>query len=188
MIFGLSGTNGAGKDTVAEILRDNYGYLFISATDILRDEARKRGLDVSRKNLRDISAEWRREFGMGVLIDRGLIEYEKVQSQYEGFVISSLRHPAEADAIHAAGGKVIWVDADPQLRYQRVQSADRGRASEDKISFEEFLAHEKKEMNVGGDAATLKTAAVKEKSDVTLLNEDDGIEALKSKLASMLEM
>ena len=75
-IIGLSGTNGAGKDTVGELLAERYGYLFISVTELLRDEARRRGLPVERRYLRQISAEWRRESGLGVLVERSERAYQ----------------------------------------------------------------------------------------------------------------
>ena len=61
-IIGLSGTNGSGKDTVGEMLAAQHGYLFVSVSDLLREEARRRNLPVTREVLRTISAEWRREF------------------------------------------------------------------------------------------------------------------------------
>ena len=66
-IIGLSGTNGSGKDTVGHMLTERHGYLFVSLTDMLRKEAKKRGEEPSREVLRTISAEWRRESGLGVL-------------------------------------------------------------------------------------------------------------------------
>ena len=69
-IIGIAGTNGAGKDTVGELLAEHYGYLFVSVTELLRAEARRRGLPVEREVLRSISAEWRRELGLGVLVDK----------------------------------------------------------------------------------------------------------------------
>ena len=69
-LIGIAGTNGSGKDTLGQILADKYGYSFISVTDILRDELRSRNLPLSRKYMRELSAEWRRESGLGVLVDR----------------------------------------------------------------------------------------------------------------------
>ncbi|MGH7240388.1 MAG: hypothetical protein ACREHG_10070, partial [Candidatus Saccharimonadales bacterium] len=76
--------------------------------------------------------------------------------------MASLRNPGEADRVHELGGKVIWVDADPQVRYQRVINADRGRDGEDGKTYAEFLAEEAAEMNYSGDEATLSGAAVKD--------------------------
>ena len=113
-IIGLSGTNGAGKDTVGEVLAERHNYLFISVTELLRDEVRRRGLPVEREHLRTVSAEWRREFGLGVLVDRAVDAWKETGDKYQGIVMASLRNPYEADRVHELDGSVIWVDADPK--------------------------------------------------------------------------
>jgi len=77
VIIGLSGTNGSGKDTVGGILAEKHGFMFISVTDLLRDEAKRRGDPVERKVLRTISAQWRRESGLGVLVDKATEEFRR---------------------------------------------------------------------------------------------------------------
>ena len=177
-LIGLSGTNGSGKDTVGHMLAERHNFLFVSMTDMLRREAMKRGQPVEREVLRTISAEWRRESGLGVLIDKSIEFYDSQTEKYDGLVVASLRNPGEADRVHELGGNVIWVDADPRIRYERIQSnaANRGREQEDKKSFEEFLAEEKAEMTQSGDAATLNMSGVKQRADRMLLNEGSDIE------------
>lgn len=172
-IIGLSGTNGSGKDTVGQFLAERYNYLFISVTEMLRDECRARGIEISRENLRTISAEWRREGGLGVLIDKVAAKFTPVADQYAGLAVASLRNPGEADSVHQLGGKVVWVDADPRVRYERIHNSHRGRDEEDQVSYEQFLADEQAEMTQSGDAATLNMAGVKALADITILNESN---------------
>jgi cytidylate kinase len=187
-IIGLAGTNGSGKDTVGHILAQKHGYLFISVTDLLRAEARRRGEPVNREVLRTISAEWRRELGLGVLIDKAIAEYEMVQDKYTGLVMASIRNPGEADRVHDFGGVMIWIDAEPAVRYERVQknAASRDRAEEDNKTYEEFLAEEQAEMHSGGDAATLDGSAVKGLSDIFLDNGSTDLTGLEQQLISVL--
>src|SRR5688572_27004691 len=103
-IIGLSGTNGSGKDTVGKILADQHGYLFVSVTDILRAEAKRRGMPIERETLRSISAEWRRSSGLAVLIDKAIAEYENERANYSGIVMASLRNPGEVQKVHELGG------------------------------------------------------------------------------------
>src|SRR5688500_13275325 len=100
-LFGLAGTNGSGKDTVGQILADRHNFLFISMSDLLRDEARARNLPVEREQLRTISAQWRRESGLGVLIDKSIEKYKASggDEKYAGLVVSSVRNPGEVDRI-----------------------------------------------------------------------------------------
>ncbi len=182
-IIGLSGTNGSGKDTVGQILAEHHGYLFVSVTDILRNELQSRKLEVTRQNLRALSAEWRRESGLGVLIDTAVEQYQKVKDSYQGLVVGSLRNSGEADRIHELGGTVVWTDADPRVRYDRIQAnaAARARAGEDAKSFKEFLAEEQAEMHrpEGADEATLNISAVKSRSDITIHNDSNDLEEFR---------
>ncbi len=184
-LIGLSGTNGAGKDTVGQLLAEQHNFLFISMTDMLREEALNRKLDTSREVLRTISAEWRRESGLGVLVDKSVAYYEKLggDSKYAGLVVASLRNPGENDRIHALGGEVIWIDADPHVRFERLKGRMR---ADDPVSFEEFVASEQAEMQRSGDAATLSMAEVKEKSDKVFFNDGDDPELLKRRVETEL--
>jgi len=180
-LIGIAGTNGSGKDTLGEILAKNYNFLFISVTDILRDELRRRGLPLSRKYSRELSAEWRRESGLGVLIDRALEIFEKQADKYRGLAIASLRNPGEADRIHELGGKVIWLDALPKIRFERIQINREGRgahrAADDNLTFVQFIADEKAEMHPSGDEATLNMSAVRQKSDIFIDNNSKVVES-----------
>lgn len=193
-IIGLSGTNGAGKDSAGTLLADYYDYWFFSFTDLFRAECRRRGIEPKRENLRMISAEWRRESGYATLIDRSIQLYQQMggDRRYKGIIMSSLRNPAEADRIHELGGIVLWVDADPKIRYERIQksAAARGRASEDNKTYQEFLAEQEQEMHPepGADGAALNMAAVKEKSDIFISNDTEGLEQLERDLAAALKL
>jgi dephospho-CoA kinase len=174
-IIGLAGTNGSGKDSVGQLLAQYHNYLFVSVTDPLRSELRTRGLPITRENMRTLSAELRREHdGPGVLIDMAMASYEAVKDKYAGVAIASLRNPGEADRVHELGGLVVWVDADPRIRYERVQvnAKTRGRAGEDDKTYEQFRSEEASEMNgqTGSDDTALNMAAVKQLSDIQIDN------------------
>ncbi len=185
-IIGVSGTNGSGKDTVGELLRDDFGWLFVSVTELLRDECRRRGWAVERENLRKISAQWRREQGLGILVDKALAEFKSQTKTYQGLILSSLRNPAEADRVHELGGQVIWVDADPKVRYARI--TPRARSPEDRKTYKEFLAEQKREMTPEGDEATLNTLGVKAKADIFIQNNGNDLDALKQDIIHALDL
>lgn len=175
VLIGLAGTNGSGKDSVGEMLAERHNFLMVSVSDLLRDEARKRGLAVERENLRMISAEWRREFGLGVLVDRA-VELAK-KGDYKGVVAVPMRNPGEAKRVHELGGTLVWIDADPKVRYQRIFS--RRRSPEDDKTFEQFQAEEQAEMRHSGDEATLNMQGVKEIADIFIQNDGNDIVAFK---------
>ena len=188
-VIGLSGTNGAGKDAVGLFLAREHNYLFISVTDLMREELKRRGLSPEREHMRALSAEWRREFGLSVLVDRAMQSYAAVADQYVGVVMSSLRNPAEAVRIHELGGTMIWVDADPQVRYKRVSGNARpGRSANDNKTFEQFLAEEKAEMYGTGDATSLNMSAVRDQCDLTIMNDGSDMQTFERSVQAALHL
>lgn len=189
-VIGIAGTNGGGKDTVGKLLAERHGFLFISVSDLLREECRARGLEVARENLRMISAEWRREYGLGVLVDRAIAKAESFGDRYVGVAAVPMRNVGEAQHVKDLGGTLVWVDADQRMRYERIQAANRGRAGEDDKTFEEFQAEELAEMyppaGHENDPAVLNMAGVKAICDVTIMNEGsaDKLESLVADLLS----
>lgn len=169
-IIGLSGTNGSGKDTVAEIIEKNYEFFVVSANKMLGDELVKRGQTADRVNKSALSAEWRREFGLDVIVNKAIEQAKSVGATK--LIVGSLRNPGEAQRVKELNGKMIWVDADPKIRYERIQAGNRGRV-EDNKTFAEFQADEEREMNHEGDKATLSSAEVKKLCDIFIENNGD---------------
>jgi hypothetical protein len=176
---------------LGHILATQHGFLFISVTDMLREELRRRGLPIDREHLRALSAEWRHEYGLGVLVDRAVDFYRSANSSlptYTGVAIASLRNPYEVDRVHELGGVVWWLDADPKVRYERIQHglAERGRSAEDQKTFVEFLAEEHAEMHGTSDAASLDMSKVHEKADLDLQNAGSDMGAFAQEIHEVL--
>ena len=176
-IIGISGTNGAGKDTLAALRREKEGAEHVSLSDILRRELTMLGVPLERENLMNLSRQWRDESGdYGILATRTIQRYlgdKAVASTLSGLSIVSVRHPDEARRIKEADGKIFWVDADPKLRYERIQSGGRNRI-DDRKSFEEFVAEERREISpVNSDPASVNLGEVSRIADVKIENNFD---------------
>lgn len=185
-IIGVAGTNGSGKDSLGEILAKYHGYMFVSGADFLREEAKKRGLPIEREVLRTISAEWRRKYGLGVLVDKAVKIFKQSNKKYKGLAVSPMRNPGEAQHIKDLGGVLIWVDADPKIRYDRISK--RQRSTEDQKTFDEFLAEEQAEMQHSGDEATLSLSGVKAKADIFLENNGNDLEKFREDTKKALKL
>lgn len=164
MIIGITGTDGSGKGTVVEYLVEKKGFIHCSARQLWIDEINKRGLEVNRANMRIVANDLRRLHGDDFLIT----EYAR-RTGYQpdqNYVVESIRAMSEAETLKKHGG-VLWaVDADQQVRYERIQS----RASEsDKVTFDEFVQHETLEMN-DPDPHGMQKAKVIAMADATLTN------------------
>ncbi|HEX5798382.1 MAG TPA: AAA family ATPase [Candidatus Saccharimonadales bacterium] len=169
-IIGLAGTNGSGKDTVAQILSEDYGFFVVSATEMLEEELKIRGFAFERENKRKVGNEWREQYGLSAIVDKA-IEQAKSKGA-EKLVVGSLRHPAEAEKVKELNGIVVWVDADPHKRYERIQQNNRGRV-EDQKTFEQFLQEEQDEMQNKGEATGISGAEVKKLADIFIKNDSN---------------
>jgi len=191
-IVGISGTNGAGKDELGKLLAERCGYHFFSGSDLLRAELQRQGKPIIRENLAALSKQWRNESGDdGIIVTKGVEAYfaERGEKGYKGMAIVSLRHPGEADAIHRHGGVVVWVDANQELRYERIKAANRGR-NEDMVTFEQFQADEDREMNPPANApsGTLNMAGVRDVADYHIVNDFLSLEEYREFLIKEFEL
>jgi len=185
-LIGIAGTDGSGKDSLGEYLRDKYDWTFLSVTDSLREEASRRDIPLSRFTLREISAEWRRKYGLAVLVDRAIEKHKHSKnSQSAGLIIASLRNPGEVDRVHELGGIVVWVEAAPKVRYERIHTRNRG--NEDHVTYEEFCTEEKAQSHRSGDEATLSLVEVKAKADVHIDNSGQDIKTFYQQANRALE-
>jgi len=178
MILGVTGTNGAGKDTVGQYLLEKLGWELFSLSDELRTIARERGLGLDRMTLRKLGNELRAQHGADYVARRVL------QRAGENCVVISIRTPAELIALKERGDFVlIFVDAPLATRYQRLVQG-RHRAGEESLTLEQFVEQEEAEMQ-GGETEQ-QVAKVLELADVKIDN-DGTIEELNAKLDQLIK-
>lgn len=164
MILGLTGRNGSGKGLAADYFIGQ-GYLYVSLSDILREEARRRQMEVTRANLYALGNELRRKHGPGVLAERTL---EKLRGRSQ-VVVDSIRHPDEVRALRRGipGFRLICIEAPPEVRFERMKS--RGR-EKDPQTLEAFRALEEQEGH-SANPADQQLAAVLEQADIVFRND-----------------
>ena len=141
MIIGITGTNGAGKGTVVDYLVEQKGFTHYSVREEITAEILRRGLEVNRPNLNEVATDLRKNNAPEYFTTVFLAQAER--DGVTDAIIESIRNPKEAENIKAHGGFMLVVDADEHIRYERITS--RGSAT-DSVSFEEFKAHEAREM------------------------------------------
>lgn len=140
IIIGITGTLGAGKGTAVDYLVKNRSFKHYSIGDYLKDKLKERNLEATRDNLRNIGNEIRTRYGADYIAKK---LFQKAKKQGSNAIIESIRSVRESEFIKFQnGGVLIAVDADPKLRYKRIQK--RG-AARDGVTFKEFLKQEKKE-------------------------------------------
>jgi dephospho-CoA kinase len=173
-LIGLTGTNGAGKGELAAYLM-NKGYAYVSLSDEIRDELRRKGKEITRNNLIATGNALRRRHGADILARRVM---KKVKGPT---VIDSIRNVREVAFLRRRRGFfLVAVVAPVELRYERVSK--RGRP-ESASSLEEFAAKEKEEM--AGGASGQQLARCLEMADVTIRN-DGPLAALHRRIEERL--
>lgn len=159
-LIGLTGTNGAGKGEVAGYLVKN-GYAYVSLSDEVREDLRRRGKEVSRDQMIATGNTLRRRFGADILARRAM---KKVKGRA---VVDSIRNVREVAFLRRQDGFIlVAVDAPARLRFERIQK--RGR-EESAATLEEFIAKERKEMRGGKSEQQLRRCMTL--ADLTIVND-----------------
>ncbi len=139
IIFGLTGTAGSGKDTIADMLCDMFGMENLNTSNLVRAITRyvyKQPPDYSpiRNQLYQV-ANVLRQLNPATTVELCLLQGKELS--VEVALVTGLRSMGEADAIRKAGGKIIGIDADVRVRYDRIST--RQRDAEATRSFEQFV-------------------------------------------------
>ncbi|HVO32542.1 MAG TPA: deaminase [Elusimicrobiota bacterium] len=177
MIIGLTGKNAAGKGEVAKYLQER-GFSYLSLSDMLRQELKKRRMSLTRDHLTRVGNELREKFGPGVLAERILRQITDNQN----YVVDSFRNPGEVDAFRRRPDFVLWaVTASPQIRFERIK--ERAREN-DPETLAHFLAVEEREAH-NADPTKQSLNACERLADHRIPNTRT-IDQLRDKLASLL--
>ena len=180
MIIGITGTDGAGKGLVVEYLVKEKGFIHFSAREQITREIEARGLEASRDTTRLVANDMRRIEGNDVLVARALAQIG--DTEIINAAIESIRAVAEAETLKKAGGILLAVDANQELRYSRI--TQRGSLT-DNVSFEKFTQQEAIEMN-DPDPNGMQKAKVMEMADYTIMN-NGSLEEVYGQIDAVLE-
>lgn len=178
MILGVAGLNGAGKGEVVSFLAERSFYP-CSLSDEIRKELTARGEEETRERMIATGNELRSREGPAALARRLLARLEGDRN----YVVDSIRHPAEVEALRAAGERfrLIWVEAEEGLRLERIRS--RGRRG-DPTTLEELRRLEGQELG-SDDASAQQLLAVRALADDVLQN-SGGLRELHEQLQRLL--
>lgn len=180
MIIGITGTLGAGKGTIVEYLIENQKYKHYSVRSVLIEEIRERKLVLNRDSMTSVANELRANHSPSYIVD---LLYERAQKVGENAIIESIRTPGEVESLKSKGEFYLFaIDADPHVRYKRIVQRN---SETDQVSFDEFLANEKREMQ-SADPNKQNLLKCREMADF-IINNDGSIEELNHQVLKILE-
>ena len=177
LVIGAIGYIGAGKDTVLDVIANEFNFRKISIGDIARGIAQKRGWSRSRENLHQISVEFFEKFGKDYFI-RKIIEAIE-ENGMKRVVVSGIRTFTDIKTLKEYFGNqfiLLFVDASQETRFRRLAARNEDRDSK---RFEDFLKQEKEEdLNFGISEAILH-------ADYVIKNEGD-IDELRKNVVGLM--
>jgi len=179
LLLGIMGEQFSGKDTAAEYLVAKHGAFHIRQSHILDEILEVLGLPISRRNEIDLGMALRQSFGtqtVGRAVEKRLRD-----SPQELKVAQGIRFREEFDIVRGLGGKMVYITAPAEIRYQRAMQ--RKEKSDDQTqSFEQFLETEKIEPTEIGIPALGAQADFKIENKGTLEELYQKIEAILTEL------
>lgn len=182
MIIGLTGKNAAGKGEVANYLKTKW-FVYYSLSDVLREEATKRGLKHSRENLINLGNKLRKKYGPNYLakqINNKIKQQSKINKS-KNFVVDSIRSPYEAKELMKNKGFVlVGIGAPIELRFKRL--LERKRLGDAK-TLEDFKRQERRE-NLKNKTNQQLDATFRMAKEIIL--NDSSLEELRKKIDSLL--
>ena len=133
----------AGKEEFQKVAAEA-GYMIVRMGDVVREEARRRGLPITDASVGGMAHEERRIHGPTVWAERTIphVRAERV-------CIDGLRSPAELAMFRKAFGPglvVFAIRASPETRWERVRRRQR---ADDATTAEEFLRRDAREKGWG---------------------------------------
>jgi len=186
MIIGVVGKIAAGKTTVAKFFEEK-GFCRVSCSDPLIDLLTHNVSDYSlipelpekaeptREKLIEFGKYLKDKYGGDILI-RLAVDKKR---NCENIVIDGVRSREEIEAIKRLGGKVIYVEAKPEIRFERLM---KRKASKDRgiKTFEDFKAMDDAEERL------YHTSELKDLADYVIVNEGT-LEELREKVERIIE-
>src|SRR3712207_5557890 len=168
LIVCLTGMPGAGKSSVASFLKEK-GFTVVTMGDVIREEAKRQGLEPTDVNLGKMMLKLRQDLGPGAV---GQIVLQKLardgnnNNSNNVVVVDGIRSVAEVEVLKKVGHvRLLAVHASQDTRFKHLR--ERGRADAPSDS-DEFSGRDKRELSVGVSEAIALANEMISNNDLTL--------------------
>ncbi|MHA1145559.1 MAG: AAA family ATPase [Candidatus Helarchaeota archaeon] len=173
-IFTLVGMPGAGKSEATKLIED-LGIPVIIMGDVIREEMRRNGIELTRENMGKFTREIREHLGWDIVAKKCVEKIKNIEADI--LIIDGVRNPEEIEYFknNLEKFKVIYVKASPETRFQRLRA--RGRV-DDPFTFDDFKKRDERELSFG-------IKKIMDQADYTIDNEHDR-EHLKAQILKII--
>jgi dephospho-CoA kinase len=174
LVIGLAGMPGSGKSIVVETAQEE-GYTVVIMGDIVREETKKRGLELTPKNVGKVMLELRKTSGNGVIAEKCVPKI--LQSKTERVIVDGIRSLNEVSVFekHFSRFSLVGVHSSPETRFNRL---NRRHRSDDPSEWKLFQERDMRELGVGlGNALAMAEY---------LITNENGKDSTKSKAKEIL--
>jgi len=155
---------GAGKSSVASFLKEK-SFTVVTMGDVIREEAKRQGLEPTDINLGNMMLKLRQDLGPGAV---GHIVLQKLirDSICTNVVIDGIRSVTEVEVLEEVGHvRLLAIHASQATRFKHL--VERGRADAPSNS-NEFIGRDKRELSVGVSEAIALANEVISNNELTL--------------------
>jgi dephospho-CoA kinase len=164
LIVCLTGMPGAGKSSVASFLKEK-GFVVMTMGDVVREEAKRQGLEPTDVNLGKMMLKLRQDLGPGAV---GHIVLQKLarDGSSSNVVIDGIRSIAEVEVLKKVGHvRLLAIHASQDTRFKHLKERARADAPS---SGNEFAGRDKRELSVGVSEAIALANEMVSNNDLTL--------------------
>lgn len=178
MIIGVAGPICSGKDSLGRIFAEK-GFELISTGDIIREEMRKEGIEITRENLQKFAGEMRKKEGLSYPSNK----LSRILKADKNYFVQGFRNDDETREFKKIG-KLIALDAPAKLRFERMKARNREK---DPTDFDKFLEIDKMELyGYGEKGFGFNIKKCMDMADHLIVN-DGSEEDLRKKVEDLLD-
>jgi dephospho-CoA kinase len=164
LIVCLTGMPGAGKSSVASFLKEK-GFAVVTMGDVVREEAKRQGLEPTDINLGKMMLKLRQDLGPGAVGHMVLQKLARDGSS-SNVVIDGIRSIAEVEVLKKVGHvRLLAIHASQDTRFKHLKERGRADAPSDG---NEFAGRDKRELSVGVSEAIALANDMISNNDLTL--------------------
>ena len=180
LAVGFSSLPGGGKDYIADIISEKYGFFKISPGDIIREKlAKMRKGKISREEQQKLQAELRKKYGDNYVMELCLKKIKSLKK--DRIAIAGIRFPADIKFFKnqkTVEFYNIFVYAPTKIRFERTLERKRIDAPS---SYRNFVEGDKKEKSIFNLEETERL------SDFKIRNDKNNSKDLEKKIQGIIE-